>query len=127
MLVGKFYFIFFSLINFVGIFVFLVLGMMMFKFVEWFVNFDFSLWFNLIVISIILGVLIIFSYVLNSFVIKFVGAVRVFIMGILGLFLIVLIVFFIIGEVLGVKEIFGIILVIIGVVVMSFERMFGVK
>lgn len=127
MLVGKFYFIFFSLINFVGIFVFFVLGMMMFKFVEWFVNFDFSLWFNLIVISIILGVLIIFSYVLNSFVIKFVGAVRVFIMGILGLFLIVLIVFFIIGEVLGVKEIFGIILVIIGVVVMSFERMFGVK
>lgn len=75
----------------------------MFKFVEWLVNFDFSFWFGLIIGSIILGILIFFSYILNSFVIKFVGAVRVFIIGIFGLVLIVLFVFLIIGEVLGVK------------------------
>ncbi|MCL2930378.1 MAG: EamA family transporter [Trichodesmium sp. MAG_R01] len=124
---GKLHPIPFSLINFAGIFVFSALGMMMPKPVEWSANFDPSLWSSLIVISIILGFLTISSYVLNSFAIKFAGAARASIMGTLGPPLTALIALFTIGEALGVKEIFGIILVIIGVAAMSFERMFGVK
>ena len=117
----------FSLINFAGIFVFSALGMMMPKPVEWSANFDPSLWPGLIIGSIILGILTLSSYILNSFAIKFAGAARASIIGTFGPALTASFAFLTIGEVLGVKQVFAMILVIIGVASMSFERMFGVK
>ncbi|NEQ41031.1 MAG: EamA family transporter [Okeania sp. SIO3I5] len=124
---GKLHPIPFSLINFAGIFVFSALGLIIPKPLEWSPNIDSTLWSGLIVGGIILGILTLSSYVLNSFAIRFAGAARASIIGTFGPALTALLAFFTIGEVLGGKEVFGMILVIIGVAAMSFERMFGVK
>ncbi|MGD1806761.1 EamA family transporter [Dapis sp. BLCC M126] len=124
---GKLHPIPFSLVNFAGIFVFSALGLMMPKPAEWSANIDPTVWSGLIVGGIILGILAIASYVLNNFAIRFAGAARASIVGTFGPALTALLALFTIGEVLGVKEVFGMILVIIGVAAMSFERMFGAK
>ena len=124
---GKLHPIPFGLVNFAGVFVFSALGLMMPKPVEWSANIDPNLLSGLIVGGILLGILAISSYVLNSFAIRFAGAARSSIIGTFGPALTALLALFTIGEVLGVKQVFGIILVIIGVAAMSFERMFGVK
>lgn len=124
---GKLHPIPFSLINFAGIFVFSALGLMIPKPIEWSANIDTTVWSGLIVGGIFLGILTLSSYVLNSFAIRFAGAARASIVGTFGPALTALLALFTIGEVLGVKEVFGIILVITGVAAMSFERMFGVK
>lgn len=124
---GKLHPIPFSLINFAGIFVFSALGLIMPKPIEWSANIDTTVWSGLIVGGIFLGILTLSSYVLNSFAIRFAGAARASIIGTFGPALTALLALFTIGEVLGVKQVFGIILVIIGVAAMSFERMFGRK
>ena len=124
---GKLHPIPFSLINFAGIFVFSALGMMLPKPVEWSASFNPTIWSGLIVSGIILGILTLSSYVLNSFAIRFAGAARASTIGTFGPVLTALLAFFTIGEVLGIKQVFAMILVIIGVALMSFERMFGVK
>ncbi len=124
---GKLHPIPFSLINFAGIFVFSALGLMMPKPVEWSANIAPTVWSGLIVGGIILGILTLSSYVLNSFAIRFSGAARASIVGTFGPALTALLALFTIGEVLGVKQVFGMILVIIGVAAMSFERMFAAK
>ncbi len=124
---GKLHPIPFSLINFAGIFVFSALGLMIPKPLEWSPNIDPTLWSGLIVGGIILGILTLSSYVLNSFAIRFAGAARASIIGTFGPALTALLALFTIGEVLGVKQVFGMILVIIGVAAMSFERMFAAK
>ena len=124
---GKLHPIPFSLINFAGIFVFSALGLMIPKPVEWSANIDPTVWSGLIVGSIILGILTLSSYVLNSFAIRFAGAARASIIGTFGPALTAILALCTIGEILGVKQVFGMILVIFGVVAMSFERMFAAK
>ncbi len=124
---GKLHPIPFSLVNFAGIFVFSALGLMIPLPVGWSVNIDPSLWSGLVLGGIILGVLTLCSYLLNNFAIRFAGAARASIVGTSGPVLTALFALFVIGEVLGVKQVFGMILVIIGVAAMSFERMFGAR
>ena len=117
----------FGLVNFAGIFVFSALGLMIPKPVEWSANIDPAVWSGLIVSGIILGILAISSYALNSLATRFAGAARASIIGTFVPALTTLLAFFTIGEVLGGKQVFGIILVIIGVAAMSFERMFAAR
>ncbi|MGK7920386.1 MAG: EamA family transporter [Trichodesmium sp.] len=124
---GKLHPVPFSLVNFAGIFVFSGLGLMMPLPIQWSINIDPSAWSGLIISGIILGIFTLASYVLNSFAMRFAGAARVSIINTFGPALTALLAFFTIGEVLGVKQVFGIILVIIGVAGMSFERMFAAK
>jgi len=124
---GKLHPIPFSLINFAGVFVFSALGLMMPKPVEWSPNIAPTVWSGLIIGGIVLGILAISSYVLNNLATRFAGAARASIINTFGPALTALLAFFTIGEVLGGKQVFGMILVILGVAAMSFERMFGVK
>nr|NEP82034.1 EamA family transporter [Okeania sp. SIO3B3]NER03025.1 EamA family transporter [Okeania sp. SIO3C4] len=128
---GKLHPIPFSLVNFAGIFVFSALGLMMPLPTEWSVNINMdpsvNVWSGLIVSGIILGVLTLSSYVLNSFAIRFAGAARASIIGTSGPALTALFALFVIGEVLLFKQIMGMLLVIIGVAAMSFERMFAAR
>ncbi len=124
---GKLHPIPFSLVNFAGIFVFSALGLMIPLPMEWSANIDPTVWSGLIISGIILGILTLFSYLLNSFAIRFAGAARASIVGTSGPALTALLALVTIGEVLGVKQVFGMILVIIGVAAMSFERMFAAK
>ncbi|MEB3343737.1 EamA family transporter [Okeania sp.] len=122
---GKLHPIPFGLVNFAGIFVFSALGLIIPKPIEWSASIDPNVWSGLIVGGIILGILAISSYALNSLATRFAGAARASIIGTFSPALTGLLAFFTIGEALGVREVFGIILVIIGVATMSFERMFG--
>ncbi|MDJ0556963.1 MAG: EamA family transporter [Microcoleaceae cyanobacterium MO_207.B10] len=125
MAAGKLHPIPFSLVNFAGIFVFSALSLIMPLPPTWDVNIDASIWPGLIVGGIVLGVLTLFSYLLNNFAIRFAGAARASIIGTSGPALTALFAFVMIQEVLGLPQIFGMILVIIGVAAMSFERMFA--
>ncbi|NES76027.1 MULTISPECIES: EamA family transporter [Okeania] len=128
---GKLHPIPFSLVNFAGIFVFSALGLMMPLPTEWSVNINMdpsvNVWSGLIVSGIILGILTLSSYVLNSFAIRFAGAARASIIGTSGPALTALFALLVIGEVLLLKQLLGMLLVIIGVAAMSFERMFAAR
>ncbi|NEQ72766.1 MAG: EamA family transporter [Okeania sp. SIO2C9] len=128
---GKLHPIPFSLVNFAGIFVFSALGLMMPLPTEWSVNINIdptvNVWSGLIVGGIILGILTLSSYVLNSFAIRFAGAARASIIGTSGPALTALFALLVIGEFLLFKQILGMLLVIIGVAAMSFERMFAAR
>ena len=127
MAAGKLHPIPFSLVNFAWIFIFSCLGLMMPLSPEWSISIEASKWSGLIVGGIVLGVLTLFSYLLNNFAIRFAGAARASIIGTSGPALTTLFAFIMIQEVLGFTQILGMILVIIGVAAMSFERMFIAK
>ena len=127
MAAGKLHPIPFSLVNFSGIFVFSALSLMIPLPPKWAVNIDPSIWSGLIVGGIVLGVLTLFSYLLNNFAIRFAGAARASIIGTSGPALTALFGFIMIQEVLGFKQMLGMILVIVGVAAMSFERIFTAR
>lgn len=127
MAAGKLHPIPFSLVNFAGIFVFSALSLMIPLPSEWDVNIDPSIWPGLVVGGIVLGVFTLFSYLLNNFAIRFAGAARASIIGTSGPALTALFAFIMIQEVLGLPQILGMILVIVGVAAMSFERMFTAR
>lgn len=127
MAAGKLHPIPFSLVNFAGIFVFSALGLMLPLPSGWDVSIEPSVWSGLIVGGIVLGVLTLFSYLLNNFAIRFAGAARASIVGTSGPVLTALFGFIMIQEVLGLKQVLGMILVILGVAGMSFERMFAAR
>ncbi|MGF1490981.1 MAG: EamA family transporter [Microcoleaceae cyanobacterium] len=82
---------------------------------------------GLIIGSLILGGLTLCGYLLNNFAIRFAGAAEAAIIGAAGPALTALFAFFIIGESLSLQQIFGMILVILGVIAISLERMWTSK
>lgn len=123
---GKLHPIPFSLVNFAAIFVFSSVSLMLIP-DGLGLDVDPNNWTGLIIGGLVLGVLTLFSYLLNNFAIRSAGASLASIIGTSGPALTALFAFLIIGEALTTKQISGMLLVILGVAAMSVERMIAPK
>lgn len=126
MAAGKLHPIPFSLVNFASIFVFCCVSLILLP-ENFGLDVDVNVWQGLIIGGVVLGVLTLCSYLLNNFAIRSAGAALASIIGTSGPALTALFAFFIIGEALNLKQIFGMALVICGVGAMSVERFFASK
>ncbi|MEG3861823.1 EamA family transporter [Microcoleus sp. herbarium12] len=123
MAAGKLHPIPFSLVNFAAIFVFSALSLWVPLSENFAPNIDQNVWPGLIVGGIVLGVLTLFSYLLNNFAIRFAGAALASVIGTLGPAMTALFGFIIINEKLQPVAILGMIVVTLSVAAMSVERM----
>lgn len=114
----------FSLANFTTIFVLSLIGLLIAIPANFGVKVDPGQGTNLLWGGIWLGVLTLGSYLLNNFAIRNAGASLASIIGATGPVLTALFAFLIIQEQLGGPQIFGMVLVTLGVVALSLERMF---
>lgn len=136
MAAGKLHPIPFSLVNFCAIFVFSAISLMLLPFI---INLgllpenlsvssiepEFRL--GLIVGGAILGVLTLFSYLLNNFAIRFAGAALASVIGTLGPALTALFAWIVIKETLLPIQLIGMVVVTLSVIAISLERMFAPK
>ncbi|MGL5066194.1 MAG: DMT family transporter [Microcoleus sp.] len=122
MAAGKLHPIPFSLVNFAAIFVFSALSLWVPLPGNFAPSIDQNVWSGLIVGGVILGVLTLFSYLLNNFAIRFAGAALASVIGTLGPALTALFGFVIINETLQPVSILGMIVVTLSVAAMSVER-----
>ena len=122
MAAGKLHPIPFSLINFAAIFVFSSLSLWVPLSENFAPKIDQNVWPGLIVGGVVLGVLTLFSYLLNNFAIRFAGAALASVIGTLGPALTALFGFIIINEKLQPEAIFGMAVVTLSVAAMSLER-----
>lgn len=122
MAAGKLHPIPFSLVNFAAIFVFSALSLWVPLGGNFAPNIDQNVWPGLIVGGVVLGVLTLFSYLLNNFAIRFAGAALASVIGTLGPALTALFAFVIINEKLQPVAIFGMAVVTLSVAAMSVER-----
>jgi drug/metabolite transporter (DMT)-like permease len=136
MAAGKLHPIPFSLVNFCAIFVFSAISLILLPIIiNWGLlpsGFSVSyvppeIRFGLIVGGIVLGVLTLFSYLLNNFAIRFAGAALASVIGTLGPALTAVFAWIVIGETLGTIAIIGLLVVTLSVVAISLERMFAPK
>ncbi|MDB9513079.1 EamA family transporter [Kamptonema animale CS-326] len=134
MAAGKLHPIPFSLVNFAAIFVFsavslilLPLGIGMGLPTNLAVFVDPNVWSGLLFGGFLLGVLTLFSYLLNNFAIRFAGAALASVIGTLGPALTALFALVIINEKIPFIQVSGLALVTLGVAGMSLERMFMPK
>jgi len=136
MAAGKLHPIPFSLVNFCAIFVFSAISLILLPIIiNWGLlpsGFSVSyvppeMRFGLIVGGIVLGVLTLFSYLLNNFAIRFAGAALASVIGTLGPALTAVFAWIVIGETLGTIAIIGLLVVTLSVVAISLERMFAPK
>ncbi|WP_293128191.1 DMT family transporter [Microcoleus sp. bin38.metabat.b11b12b14.051] len=123
MAAGKLHPIPFSLVNFAAIFVFSALSLWVPLSENLAPQIDQNVWPGLIVGGVILGVLTLFSYLLNNFAIRFAGAALASVIGTLGPAMTALFGFLIINEKLEPVAILGMIVVTLSVAAMSVERM----
>ncbi len=123
MAAGKLHPIPFSLVNFAAIFVFSALSLWVPLSENLAPKIDQDVWPGLIVGGFVLGVLTLFSYLLNNFAIRFAGAALASVIGTLGPALTALFGFIIINEKLQPVAIFGMAVVTLSVAAMSVERM----
>jgi drug/metabolite transporter (DMT)-like permease len=123
MAAGKLHPIPFSLVNFAAIFVFSALSLCVPLPENLAPSIDQNVWSGLIVGGVILGVLTLFSYLLNNFAIRFAGAALASVIGTLGPALTALFAFVIINEKLQPVAILGMVVVTLSVAAMSVERM----
>lgn len=130
MAAGKLHPIPFSLVNFAAIFVFsavslilLPLGIDMGLPTNLAVFVDPNVWSGLLFGGFLLGVLTLFSYLLNNFAIRFAGAALASVIGTLGPALTALFALVIINEKIPFIQVSGLALVTLGVAGMSLERM----
>jgi drug/metabolite transporter (DMT)-like permease len=123
---GKLHPIPFSLVNFAAIFVFCAVSLMLLP-DQFSLDINPNAWTGILIGGLILGVLTLLSYLLNNFAIRSAGAALASIIGTSGPALTALFAFFVIGEALTGKQIFGMALVILGVGAMSVERMIASK
>jgi drug/metabolite transporter (DMT)-like permease len=123
MAAGKLHPIPFSLVNFGAIFVFSALSLWVPLSENLAPKIDQNVWPGLILGGVILGVLTLFSYLLNNFAIRFAGAALASVIGTLGPALTALFGFVIINEKLQPVAIFGMAVVTLSVAAMSVERM----
>jgi drug/metabolite transporter (DMT)-like permease len=117
----------FTLVGFLSILVFCTVSLLIPLPKGMAVDFNWSLWPNLVIGSAILGLFTLASYLLNNFAIRFAGAALASIIGTSGPALTALFGFVIIGEKLLAMQIFGMVLVTLGVAAMSVERMLAQK
>ncbi len=123
MAAGKLHPIPFSLVNFGAIFVFSSLSLWVPLSGNLAPKIDQNVWPGLIVGGIVLGVLTLFSYLLNNFAIRFAGAALASVIGTLGPAMTALFGFIIINEKLQPVAILGMAVVTLSVAAMSVERM----
>ncbi|MEG3840273.1 EamA family transporter [Microcoleus sp. herbarium14] len=123
MAAGKLHPIPFSLVNFAAIFVFSALSLWVPLSENLAPQIDQNVWPGLIVGGVVLGVLTLFSYLLNNFAIRFAGAALASVIGTLGPALTGLFGFLIINEKLQPVTILGMAVVTLSVAAMSVERM----
>ncbi|WP_293341214.1 MULTISPECIES: EamA family transporter [unclassified Microcoleus] len=123
MAAGKLHPIPFSLVNFGAIFVFSSLSLWVPLSENLAPKIDQNVWPGLIVGGIVLGVLTLFSYLLNNFAIRFAGAALASVIGTLGPAMTALFGFIIINEKLQPVAILGMAVVTLSVAAMSVERM----
>ena len=123
MAAGKLHPIPFSLVNFAAIFVFSALSLWVPLSQNLAPQIDQNVWPGLIVGGVILGVLTLFSYLLNNFAIRFAGAALASVIGTLGPAMTALFGFVIINEKLQPLAILGMAVVTLSVAAMSVERM----
>ncbi|MBW4497745.1 MAG: DMT family transporter [Oscillatoria princeps RMCB-10] len=117
----------FTLVGFLSILVFCTVSLLLPLPKAMAVQFDWNLWPSLLIGSAILGLFTLASYLLNNFAIRFAGAALASIIGTSGPALTALFGFVIIGEKLLPMQIFGMVLVTLGVAAMSVERMLAQK
>ena len=122
MAAGKLHPIPFSLVNFAAIFVFSSLSLWVPLSDNFAPKIDQNVWPGLIVGGVVLGVLTLFSYLLNNFAIRFAGAALASVIGTLGPALTALFGFIIINEKLQPVAILGMAVVTLSVAAMSLER-----
>ncbi|MEG4327959.1 EamA family transporter [Microcoleus sp. herbarium5] len=122
MAAGKLHPIPFSLVNFAAIFVFSSLSLWVPLSENLSPKIDQNVWPGLIVGGVILGVLTLFSYLLNNFAIRFAGAALASVIGTLGPAMTALFGFLIINEKLQPVAILGMAVVTLSVAAMSVER-----
>lgn len=136
MAAGKLHPIPFSLVNFCAIFVFSAISLILLPFIINLGllpdNFSVSsiepeLRLGLIVGGAILGVLTLFSYLLNNFAIRFAGAALASVIGTLGPALTALFAWIVIKETLLPIQLIGMVVVTLSVIAISLERMFAPK
>ncbi|MCU0518467.1 MAG: DMT family transporter [Oscillatoria sp. Prado101] len=117
----------FTLVGFLSILVFCTVSLLIPLPKGMAVDFNWSLWPSLLIGSAILGVFTLASYLLNNFAIRLAGAALASIIGTSGPALTALFGFIIISEKLLPLQIFGMVLVTLGVAAMSVERMLAQK
>jgi drug/metabolite transporter (DMT)-like permease len=122
MAAGKLHPIPFSLVNFAAIFVFSSLSLWVPLSDNFAPKIDQNVWPGLIVGGVVLGVLTLFSYLLNNFAIRFAGAALASVIGTLGPALTALFGLIIINEKLEPVAILGMAVVTLSVGAMSVER-----
>ncbi|MEG4088336.1 DMT family transporter [Microcoleus sp. Pol12B4] len=122
MAAGKLHPIPFSLVNFAAIFVFSALSLWVPLSDNFAPNIDQNVWPGLIIGGVVLGVLTLFSYLLNNFAIRFAGAALASVIGTLGPAMTGLFAFIIINEKLQPVAILGMAVVTLSVAAMSVER-----
>jgi len=122
MAAGKLHPIPFSVLNFAAIFVFSSLSLWVPLSEDFAPKIDQNVWPSLIVGGVVLGVLTLFSYLLNNFAIRFAGAALASVIGTLGPALTALFGFIIINEKLQPVAILGMAVVTLSVGAMSLER-----
>ncbi|MEG4308398.1 MULTISPECIES: DMT family transporter [unclassified Microcoleus] len=122
MAAGKLHPIPFSLVNFAAIFVFSSLSLWVPLSDNFAPKIDPNVWPGLIVGGVVLGVLTLFSYLLNNFAIRFAGAALASVIGTLGPAMTALFGFLIINEKLQPVAILGMAVVTLSVAAMSVER-----
>lgn len=127
MAAGKLHPIPFSLVNFAAIFVLSALSLWLPLPPNLAPNIDPNVWSGLIMGGVVLGVLTLFSYLLNNFAIRFAGAALASVVGTLGPALTGLFGLLIIGENLKVIQWLGMAVVTVSVAAMSVERMLAPK
>ena len=123
MAAGKLHPIPFSLVNFAAIFVFSSLSLWVPLSEKLAPQIDQNVWPGLIWGGVVLGVLTLFSYLLNNFAIRFAGAALASVIGTLGPAMTALFGFIIINEKLQPVAILGMAVVTLSVAAMSVERM----
>ena len=123
MAAGKLHPIPFSLVNFAAIFVFSALSLWVPLSDNFAPNIDQNVWPGLILGGVVLGVLTLFSYLLNNFAIRFAGAALASVIGTLGPAMTALFAFIIINEKLQPVAILGMAVVTLSVGAMSVERL----
>ncbi|MGL4379353.1 MAG: EamA family transporter [Microcoleaceae cyanobacterium] len=127
MAAGKLHPVPFSLVNFAAIFVFTALSLWVPLPAQLAPKIDPNVWTGLIIGGVILGVLTLFSYLLNNFAIRFAGAALASVIGTLGPALTGLFGLFLIGENLQPIQWLGMGGVTLSVAAMSLERMLAPK
>ncbi|MCW6050477.1 DMT family transporter [Microcoleus sp. A2-C5] len=123
MAAGKLHPIPFSLVNFAAIFVFSSLSLWVPLSENLAPQIDQNVWPGLIAGGVVLGVLTLFSYLLNNFAIRYAGAALASVIGTLGPAMTALFGFLIINEKLQPVAILGMAVVTLSVAAMSVERM----